>query len=303
VKYIGILILTIVISTAHAQSIQSLGDLTSAPMDSFCYVVIGDFGDDSHGEKLVADMVKSWQPLFIITTGDNDYEDKNGKSIEVNISQYYAPFIKPNLHDTRFFPCLGNHDQSVTARLNVMDEYFKLFPFLNKAQNYDFIWGPIHFYSINSGPGIPRAVIDPAVLADLKAKSDRDPEPFHIVFFHHPQYSSAYGAVPVAGNLEGYNIDAVLNGHIHYYERMADTIRHIDYITIGCSGRNNDLCGTQLAGNKEIADIKCLDHQNGALKVTVVNQKAAGGKDQWRMTYQYYNVDGPAPLDAVTLSK
>ena len=303
-KYIFLWFLLAVISGAECQnstSIYSLGNLAKTDADSFSYAVIGDFGDDSHGEQLVADMVLGWQPLFIITTGDNDYEDKNGKSIDINISKYYASYINPDLKLNRFFPCLGNHDQSVTERLKVIDEYFRLFPFLNHAENYDFSYGPIHFYSINSGPGVVRATINPDVLTDLKTKSNAATEPFHLAFFHHPQYSSAYGTVALDDRLAGYKLDAVLNGHIHYYERMSDTARHIEYITIGCSGRNNDKCSGKLDNSKEIHLDTCLDRQNGAVKVTVIKNRST---NLWQMTFDYYNAASPdKPSDSFVIIK
>ena len=306
-KYIATLFLLFAFTHINCQqsgNIQPLGNLTTSVVDSFCYAVIGDYGDDSHGEQLVADMVKGWKPLFIITTGDNDYEDKNHKDIETNISKYYASFINPDLHLNRFFPCLGNHDLTVLEKKKVEDEYFRLFPFLHQAENYDFTWGPIHFYSINSGPEIKSAQINPAVLNSLKQESGTATEPFHIAFFHHPQYSSAYGPVPLPDHLAGYNIDAVLNGHIHYYERMSDTIRHIEYITIGCSGRNNDVDSGKLAGSKDVVVRACKDHQNGAVKVTVVKLKSGDNKGHWQMRFEYYNVAAPqTPADSLTLVK
>jgi hypothetical protein len=303
-KYASLFCLMMIMLSAKCQnstSIYSLGNLAKTDADSFTYAVIGDYGDDSHGEQLVADMVLGWKPLFIITTGDNDYEDKNGKSIDTNISKYYASYINPDLKRNRFFPCLGNHDQSVTERLKVIDEYFRLFPFLHQAENYDFSYGPIHFYSINSGPGIVKATINTGVLTDLKTKSNAATEPFHLAFFHHPQYSSAYGTVALDDHLAGYKLDAVLNGHIHYYERMTDTIRHIEYITIGCSGRNNDKCGSKLDNSKDIHLETCLDRQNGAVKVTVVKIKSS---NQWRMTFDYYNVASPKkPSDSFVIIK
>jgi len=307
-KYTFLSVLLLALVGANGQNtgtIHSFGKLSTADADSFCYAVIGDYGDDSRGEKLVADMVKSWDPLFIITTGDNDYEDKNEKSIDTNISKYYASYISPDLHRNRFFPSLGNHDQSVSEKAKVVNEYFRIFSCLNKAENYDFTWGPVHFYSINSGPGHISGNIGPSVLKDLKSSLDRAPEPFHLVFFHHPQYSSAFGAEgPIPDHLAGYGIDAVLNGHIHYYERMSDTVRHIEYITIGCSGRNNDKCGTKLTGNNEIVLDHCEGNQNGAVKVTVVKVKRLNNYVQWRMTFEYYNVAMPhTALDTWTLVK
>lgn len=308
-KHLTLLILSFLLLTAHAQNIHPLGNLSPAHMDSFTYAVIGDFGDNSNGELITANMVKGWNPAFIVTTGDNDYEDKNGKDIETNISKYYASYINADLKKNRFFPCLGNHDQDTAEKPQILHDYFKLFPFLGSAADYDFTYGPVHFYSINSGPGGLYGSIDQAILSELKKKSNSDKDPFHLMFFHHPQYSTAYGASrPIEDHLSGYDLDAVLNGHIHYYERLTDTVRHIEYITIGCSGREDSKCPepgkNKLANNKDFICGPCMDHQNGALKVTVVKLRTKGKPDKWKMTFEYYNVATPSvAADKLTLIK
>src|SRR4051794_21228235 len=49
------------------------------------FAVIGDFGAATVAEGLVADRVKSWQPDFIITTGDNNYVLGGADTIDRNI--------------------------------------------------------------------------------------------------------------------------------------------------------------------------------------------------------------------------
>ena len=41
--------------------------------DSITFAVIGDFGDAGEPAFKVSEMVKSWNPAFIITLGDNNY--------------------------------------------------------------------------------------------------------------------------------------------------------------------------------------------------------------------------------------
>ena len=81
------------------------------------FAVIGDFGCGCQAELDVSNLVKSWNPEFIITTGDNNYDFGEASTIDANIGQYYHDFIYPYVGsygagaDTnRFFPSLGNHD-------------------------------------------------------------------------------------------------------------------------------------------------------------------------------------------------
>src|SRR4051812_43971265 len=63
------------------------------PKDTLRFAVIGDFGSVSKSEQAVADMVKGWQPDFIVTVGDNNYPLGLAETIDDNIGQYYHDYI------------------------------------------------------------------------------------------------------------------------------------------------------------------------------------------------------------------
>src|SRR5690349_11205049 len=56
---------------------------------------IGDFGLAGRGEEAVANLVKSWQPEFIVTNGDDNYQQGSAATIDKNIGQYYHDYIFP----------------------------------------------------------------------------------------------------------------------------------------------------------------------------------------------------------------
>lgn len=56
---------------------------------NFQFAVIGDYGADSTAEGDVADLVKSWTPDFILTTGDNNYNDGSADTIDKNIGHFF----------------------------------------------------------------------------------------------------------------------------------------------------------------------------------------------------------------------
>src|SRR5258706_161868 len=85
--------------------------------------VIGDFGAAAEGptaasnELAVANLVKRWNPDFIVSLGDNNYPGGAALTIDPNIGQFYHEYIFPyqgaygsGAATNRFFPCLGNHD-------------------------------------------------------------------------------------------------------------------------------------------------------------------------------------------------
>lgn len=83
------------------------------------FAMFGDYGCDEPGELAVSQLVKSWNPDFIVTVGDNNYyTGTNADTIDHNIGKYYHDYIKPYMGNygngspgqNRFFPALGNHD-------------------------------------------------------------------------------------------------------------------------------------------------------------------------------------------------
>ena len=53
--------------------------------ESIRFAAIGDFGLAGEGEEAVANMIKGWAPDFIITLGDNNYENGNQETLIENI--------------------------------------------------------------------------------------------------------------------------------------------------------------------------------------------------------------------------
>ncbi len=65
------------------------------PSNPIRFAAIGDYGSNIHHELEVADLVKSWNPEFIITLGDNNYLEGAAETIDANIGKYYHEFIYP----------------------------------------------------------------------------------------------------------------------------------------------------------------------------------------------------------------
>ncbi|MCH7761181.1 metallophosphoesterase, partial [candidate division TA06 bacterium] len=121
--YSGIHLFRTLISTGSRTCIYSIM-VTLLTLISFSsslygqsFAIIGDYGSEGTNEEDVANLVKSWNPDFVITAGDNNYSDGEASTIDPNIGQYYHEFIYPYLGSygpgattNRFFPTLGNHD-------------------------------------------------------------------------------------------------------------------------------------------------------------------------------------------------
>src|SRR5215212_4305264 len=127
--------------------------VTTASVTSARFAVIGDYGWAGQAALDVSNLVRSWNPDFIITTGDNNYDNGAASTIDPNIGQYYHDFIfpytgtyGPGAPFNKFFPALGNHDWNTAGAT----PYLSFFTLPNNERYYDFASGPVHLYSIDS---------------------------------------------------------------------------------------------------------------------------------------------------------
>ena len=191
------------------------------------FAVIGDYGNGSPSEAAVAEMVLSWEPDFIITTGDNNYNHGEASTIDHNIGQFYHSYIFPydgeygeGAEETnRFFPSLGNHDWETDEAQPYLD-YFTL---PGNERYYDFVEGPVHFFAIDSLSNEPDGIDSESVQAEwLREELADSTAAWQIVYMHVPPYSSGrHGSHPVMRwDYQEWGADAVLSGHDHTYERI-----------------------------------------------------------------------------------
>src|SRR5437867_7998788 len=122
--------------------------------------VIGDYGGAADGtyetELAVANLVKSWNPDFIITVGDNNYSAGAASTIDTNIGQFYHEYIYPytgvygaSASSNRFFPCLGNHDW--TAGLSpTVAPYVAYFTLPGNERYYNYREGNVEIFALDN---------------------------------------------------------------------------------------------------------------------------------------------------------
>ncbi|MCI0580636.1 MAG: metallophosphoesterase [Chloroflexi bacterium] len=205
------------------------------------FAVIGDYGLAGQPAEDVANLVKSWQPAFILTTGDNNYPYGEAETIDENIGQYYAGFIYPyqgaygpGAAENRFFPTLGNHDWSATAGIQPYLEYFTL---PGNERYYDFTWGPLHFFALDSDSREPDGVSSNSIQATwLRDELAASAAPWRLVYMHHSPYTSGFNG-PVGWMewpFQEWGASAVLAAHDHVYERLA--VDGLTYFINGLGG-------------------------------------------------------------------
>ncbi len=204
------------------------------------FAVIGDYGLAGPAEEQVAQLVISWKPDLILTTGDNNYPDGEAATIDENIGQYYQSYIYPYLgmygpgaDHNRFFPTLGNHDWNTSEAQPYLD-YFTL---PGNERYYEFTWGEVHFFAVSSDSrepdGVGRSSVQAAWLQERLAAATL---PWKVIYFHQPPYSSGYhGSVDwMRWPFKEWGASLVLAGHDHTYERLE--IDGLTYIVNGIGG-------------------------------------------------------------------
>ena len=216
-----------------------------SPLSSFTQTVkfaaIGDYGKAGPAELAVSNLVKSWNPDFIITLGDNNYPYGQEATIDSNIGQYYYEFISPYIGSfgtgdsvNRFFPSMGNHDWDTPGGI----PYLNYFTLPGNERYYDYVKGNIHFFVIGSDPREPDGRDSNSIQAQwLKNQLSQSSEKWNIIYFHHPPYSSGnfHGSQPIMQwPFKRWGATTVLTGHDHLYERII--IDNFTYIVNGLGG-------------------------------------------------------------------
>ncbi|UOQ52638.1 metallophosphoesterase [Hymenobacter cellulosivorans] len=206
------------------------------------FAAIGDYGSASQAEKDVAALVHSWRPDFIITLGDNNYDQGEATTIDANIGQYYHDYIGnyqgkygPGAVENRFFPSLGNHD-IYTAEGQPYLGYFTL---PGNERYYDFVRGNVHFFVLNTNSFEPDGIRSTSRQAQwLQQGLAASTSPWKVVYMHHPPYSSGeHGNSP---ELQWpyclWGASVVLAGHDHLYERIM--VNGLAYFVNGLGGKS-----------------------------------------------------------------
>lgn len=244
----------------------------------YTFAVVGDYGSQDAREAAVAKLVKSWQPAFVVTTGDNIYPD-GGADYDLAIGAFYAEFIGAykgragaGSMRNRFWPSPGNHDWAGNENLENYRAYFTLPEGPGGERYYDVALddeGLAHLYVVDSDPhepdGIDASSKQAAWLRERLA-ANATAACFHLVAFHHPPYTTLTGHGP-AGALrwpfKSWGADLVLSGHNHHYERLV-----VDGLTYLISGTG----GAHLYDHRAPSPPESVffdDTHHGALRVSV----------------------------------
>jgi tartrate-resistant acid phosphatase type 5 len=210
---------------------------------SIRFAVIGDYGSDSQAEADVASLVKSWNPSFIITVGDNNYPNGAASTIDANIGKYYYEFIAPyrgqygsGAATNHFFPAMGNHDWDTPGAKPYLD-YFTL---PSNERYYDTTIGFVHFFILDSDDREPDGNTATSKQGRwLQSKLAASRACWDLVVMHHSPYSSGQhqgSSEWMQWPYQAWGADAAVSGHDHIYERIL--LNNFPYFVDGLGGES-----------------------------------------------------------------
>ncbi len=269
--------------------------------DTVIFAVIGDYGKDGPDEAAVAQLVKSWSPDLVITTGDNNYQSGEMNTIMENIADHYGDYVFNfdaeeayrcngrafEEEVNRFFPSPGNHD---TYGSSGMKPYLNFFTLPGNEVYYKFTWGDLAFFSLNSTASSMSEQEEWLKEEILGSKGK-----IRIVYFHHSPYSISKHGNERKMQLDfyGMGVDLVLTGHDHVYSRIEKSDEPgLTYLITGAGGKSLYECGTSELDEK-VFTVTCNDTDFGAVR---------GIYDGQSLVLEYYTVsDSSEPFDHIEI--
>jgi hypothetical protein len=243
--------------------------------------VIGDYGAAYAGGaslsnvQAVADLIKSWNPDFIITTGDNSYPNNEPSNIDTNVGQFFHEYIYPYVGtfgtgavSNRFWPSIGNHEWPFGV--SGLAPYLAYFTLPGNERYYHHRHGPVEFFACVGDQQEPDGALPVSIqsmwLSNALASSTA---PWRIVYFHASPYSSSathgsytHQADNMLWPFTEWGASAIYTGHNHLYERILTN--GLNYVTIGLGGDRIDSFVTPLAGS-----LSRYNTTYGAVRLTV----------------------------------
>ena len=228
--------------------------------------VIGDYGSAYAGgasfsnEQAVANLIKSWNPDLIITTGDNNYPNGEASNIDTNIGQFFHDYIYPYVgtfgagaSSNRFFPSIGNHEWPFGVA--GLAPYLAYFTLPGNERYYRHRQGPVELFAVVGDQQEPDGALPTSVQALwLSNGLASSTAPWRIVYFHASPYSSSvshgshtHQADNMLWPFTEWGASVIYTGHNHLYERILTN--GLNYVTVGLGGDRIDGFVTPLAGS------------------------------------------------------
>jgi hypothetical protein len=230
---------------------------------------LGDSGTADANAAAVRNAYYNFAPTdytdLLLMLGDNAYENGLDAEYQTAVFDMYPDILR----QTVLWPTIGNHDTANSTVHNPNYPYFSMFTLPTNAEAgglpsgvenyYSFDYANVHFVCLDSMTSSRQP--GSAMLSWLEQDLAANSLPWVIAFWHHPPYSKGshdsdnnaeVQMIEMRSNvlpiLDSYNVDLVLAGHSHSYERSLLLSGHYgksttlapEMILDDGSGRTND---------------------------------------------------------------
>jgi len=220
------------------------------------FIAFGDSGVGSTAQTQLAARMAADTFDLALHTGDVAYGNANlvgGASYKQYDDWLFGVYSW--MRSRPLYPSIGNHDDEI----NFAQAYRDVFALPeegatatypdNAERFYSFDYGPVHFVALDTEHAFIDTARRQAQLAWLDADLAATTQPWKVVYFHRPPYSSGseHGSSTdvrqaFAPIFERRGVDLVLNGHDHDYERskpwreFVTTGSPVTYVVTGGGG-------------------------------------------------------------------
>jgi hypothetical protein len=210
------------------------------------FAVIGDSGRGDRNQYDVAAQMTAWRAKFrfefVLMLGDNIYGTHTARDYAIKFEEPYKPLLDAGV---TFHAAIGNHDDPLQvhyAKFNMGGSRY--YTFRRSERRLSGLAGAgVRFFALDSRS------FDQRQLEWFRRELAASGTEWKIAYFHHPLYTSGrYRAgartlrlilepILVAGD-----VDVVLSGHEHFYERLIPQ-HGISYFISGGAGalRRDDI--------------------------------------------------------------
>ena len=211
----------------------------------FSFLVLGDSGVDTPtqwrvGEQMRASMNER-EADFVVHVGDvhqgaGDYYD----------DIYFKPY-REIIKNVNIFTSLGNHDVITDNGGVYLDDFYLPRNNADSTERYySFRWANAYFIALDTNSDFTPGSAQYTFLLEALTDSLRRSAMWTFVYAHHPPYTeywtNYYGDERVQNHLvpiyEEFDVDMVMNGHTHSYERGEK--EHVHYLVSGGGGGGLD---------------------------------------------------------------
>jgi predicted phosphodiesterase len=210
------------------------------------FAVIGDSGRGDQRQNEIAKQMVAWREKFpfefVVMLGDNIYPPHAPDDFEKKFEEPYRVLLDKGVS---FYAAIGNHDvdtELTYPKFNMDGRRY--YTFRKNERSLEGLAGAgVRFFVLDSRS------FDPSQLVWLRSELAKSGTDWKICYFHHPIYTSGrYGIaarflrIAVEPIMIGGNVDVVLTGHEHFYERIHPQ-NGIAYFISGGAGslRNGDI--------------------------------------------------------------